>query len=118
MKIEAAKDIRRLTKTSQRCRRQLADAVKPLVCMLRVGDDDSVELSESALLALLNLAVKDEKYVIVTFFYLCGFLGSFVIKVNCGGFSQNFQRSNFLASFYLNCLCSAITWSFRGSFKI
>ncbi|KAJ6861440.1 hypothetical protein NC651_037506 [Populus alba x Populus x berolinensis] len=61
LKIEAAKDIRRLTKTSQRCRRQLADAVKPLVCMLRVGDDDSVELSESALLALLNLAVKDEK---------------------------------------------------------
>ncbi|KAJ6396461.1 hypothetical protein OIU77_021486 [Salix suchowensis] len=61
MKIEAAKEIRRLTKTSQRCRRQLADAVKPLVCMLRVGDDDSVELNESALLALLNLAVKDEK---------------------------------------------------------
>ncbi|KAJ6707414.1 U BOX DOMAIN-CONTAINING [Salix viminalis] len=61
MKIEAAKEIRRLTKTSQRCRRQLADAVKPLVWMLRVGDDDSVELNESALLALLNLAVKDEK---------------------------------------------------------
>lgn len=60
LKIEAAKEIRRLTKTSQRCRRQLADAVKPLVCMLRVGDDDSVE-NESALLALLNLAVKDEK---------------------------------------------------------
>ncbi|KAJ7000417.1 hypothetical protein D5086_008446 [Populus alba] len=59
LKIEAAKEIRRLTKTSQRCRRQLADAVKPLVCMLRVGDDDSVE-NESALLALLNLAVKDE----------------------------------------------------------
>ncbi|KAG6779095.1 hypothetical protein POTOM_015462 [Populus tomentosa] len=61
LKIEAAKEIRRLTKTSQRCRRQLADAVKPLVCMLRVGDDDSVE-NESALLALLNLAVKDETY--------------------------------------------------------
>ncbi|CAK7339050.1 unnamed protein product, partial [Dovyalis caffra] len=61
LKIEAAKEIRRLTKTSQRCRRQLACAVKPLVCMLRVGDDDSVESNESALLALLNLAVKDEK---------------------------------------------------------
>jgi vacuolar protein 8 len=70
LKIEAAKEIRRLTKTSQRCRRQLADAVKPLVCMLRVGDDDSVE-KESALLALLNLAVKDEKYVILIFLYLC-----------------------------------------------
>ncbi|KAG5227282.1 U-box domain-containing protein [Salix suchowensis] len=61
LKIEAAKEIRRLTKTSQRCRRQLADAVKPLVCMLRGGDDDSAELNESALSALLNLAVKDEK---------------------------------------------------------
>ncbi|KAJ6370903.1 hypothetical protein OIU77_001420, partial [Salix suchowensis] len=60
LKIEAAKEIRRLTKTSQRCRRQLADAVKPLVCMLRGGDDDTAELNESALSALLNLAVKDE----------------------------------------------------------
>ncbi|KAF7816451.1 U-box domain-containing protein 4 [Senna tora] len=57
-RLQAARDIRRLTKTSQRCRRQLAEAVGPLVSMLRV---DSPELLEPALLALLNLAVKDEK---------------------------------------------------------
>ncbi|OWM64393.1 U-box domain-containing protein 4 [Punica granatum] len=56
-KLQAAREIRRLTKTSQRCRRQLADAVRPLVSMLRL---DSPELNEAALLALLNLAVKDE----------------------------------------------------------
>ncbi|RDX89232.1 U-box domain-containing protein 4, partial [Mucuna pruriens] len=58
MRLQAARDIRRLTKTSQRCRRQLSEAVGPLVSMLRV---DSPESHEPALLALLNLAVKDEK---------------------------------------------------------
>ncbi|KAK8507812.1 hypothetical protein V6N13_140555 [Hibiscus sabdariffa] len=58
-KLQAAKEIRRLTKTSQRCRRLLADAVVPLVSMLRVDSPESHH--ESALLALLNLAVKDEK---------------------------------------------------------
>ncbi|EOY03979.1 hypothetical protein QUC31_017480 [Theobroma cacao] len=58
-KLQAAKEIRRLTKTSQRCRRLLADAVIPLVSMLRVDSPESYH--ESALLALLNLAVKDEK---------------------------------------------------------
>ncbi|XP_027336386.1 U-box domain-containing protein 4 [Abrus precatorius] len=58
LRLQAARDIRRLTKTSQRCRRQLAEAVGPLVSMLRV---DSAESHEHALLALLNLAVKDEK---------------------------------------------------------
>ncbi|XVE72194.1 hypothetical protein DITRI_Ditri11bG0019400 [Diplodiscus trichospermus] len=58
-KLLAAKEIRRLTKTSQRCRRLLADAVVPLVSMLRVDSPESHH--ESALLALLNLAVKDEK---------------------------------------------------------
>ncbi|GAB4827973.1 hypothetical protein Ancab_034858 [Ancistrocladus abbreviatus] len=57
-KIRAAQEIRRLTKTSQRCRRQLSPSIDPLVSMLRV---DSVHCNESALLALLNLAVKDEK---------------------------------------------------------
>ncbi|KAG9130907.1 hypothetical protein Leryth_006684 [Lithospermum erythrorhizon] len=57
-KLEAAKEIRRLTKTSQRYRRHFSKAVKPLVDMLR---SDSVEANEAALLALLNLAVKDEK---------------------------------------------------------
>ncbi|KAK3426361.1 hypothetical protein EUGRSUZ_F02829 [Eucalyptus grandis] len=56
-KLQAARDIRRLTKTSPAFRRQLADAVEPLVAMLRL---DSPELKDAALLALLNLAVKDE----------------------------------------------------------
>lgn len=58
-KLQAARDIRRLTKTSRRCRCQLAEAVGPLVSMLQA---DSLELNEAALLALLNLAVKDETY--------------------------------------------------------
>lgn len=58
LRIRAAQEIRRLTKTSQRCRRQLSPAVPQLVSMLRV---DSLASAESALLALLNLAVKDEK---------------------------------------------------------
>ncbi|KAK9272545.1 hypothetical protein L1049_002918 [Liquidambar formosana] len=58
LKLQAAREIRRLTKTSQRCRRQLAGAIKPLVSMLRL---DSLDCNEAALLALLNLAVKDEK---------------------------------------------------------
>ncbi|WCJ25251.1 ARM repeat superfamily protein [Euphorbia peplus] len=58
-KIEAAKEIRRLTKTSKRCRRHLADAIHPLVSMLRLLH--SPHCHASALLALLNLAVQDEK---------------------------------------------------------
>lgn len=65
LRLQAARDIRRLTKTSQRCRRQLSEAVGPLVSMLRV---DSPESHEPALLALLNLAVKDEKWVILFLF--------------------------------------------------
>ncbi|KAG7986116.1 hypothetical protein I3843_03G064700 [Carya illinoinensis] len=57
-KLLAAREIRRLTKTSHRCRRQLSQAVKPLVSMLRA---DYPGFHEPALLALLNLAVKDEK---------------------------------------------------------
>ncbi|KAL4582444.1 hypothetical protein LXL04_006993 [Taraxacum kok-saghyz] len=56
-KIQAAKEIRRLTKTSQRCRRQFSDAILPLVSMLQ---SPSVEAKAAALLALLNLAVQDE----------------------------------------------------------
>ncbi|KAK7300702.1 hypothetical protein RJT34_11550 [Clitoria ternatea] len=58
LRVQAARDIRRLTKTSHRCRRQLRQAVAPLVSMLRVH---SPEFHEPALLALLNLAVQDEK---------------------------------------------------------
>ncbi|KAK6152843.1 hypothetical protein DH2020_012482 [Rehmannia glutinosa] len=57
LRVQAAKDIRRLTKTSQRYRRHFSDAVGPLVDMLCFGSD---EASEAALAALLNLAVKDE----------------------------------------------------------
>ncbi|KAH7850748.1 hypothetical protein Vadar_002474 [Vaccinium darrowii] len=56
-KVQAAKEIRRLTKTSHRCRRHFSSAVKPLVDMLH---SDSDEATEASLLALLNLAVKDE----------------------------------------------------------
>ncbi|XP_061367904.1 U-box domain-containing protein 3-like [Gastrolobium bilobum] len=58
LRVQAARDIRRLTKTSRRCRRHLRQAIAPLVSMLRV---DSPESHEPALLALLNLAVQDEK---------------------------------------------------------
>ncbi|CAI9758433.1 unnamed protein product [Fraxinus pennsylvanica] len=56
-RVQAAAEIRRLTKTSQRYRRHFSGAVKPLVDMLF---DDSIEAKEAALAALLNLAVKDE----------------------------------------------------------
>lgn len=57
-RVQAAKDIRRLTKTSQRFRRHFFGAVGPLVDMLSCG---SAEANEAALAALLNLAVKDDK---------------------------------------------------------
>ncbi|KAL7231522.1 hypothetical protein ACSBR2_009716 [Camellia fascicularis] len=55
--IHAAQEIRRLTKTSHRFRRHFSSAVAPLVLMLR---SSSPSAAEAALLALLNLAVKDE----------------------------------------------------------
>lgn len=78
LKLEAAKEIRRLTKSSQRCRRQLAQAVVPLVQMLRAADE-SDSYYGSALLALLNLAVKDEKYVQIS--------GPFGVLINLWFFS-------------------------------
>ncbi|XP_008782362.1 U-box domain-containing protein 3 [Phoenix dactylifera] len=57
-RIQAARVIRRLTKTSSKHRRQLSGAVDPLVVMLRSGEPQS---GEAAILALLNLAVKDER---------------------------------------------------------
>ncbi|KAJ6853596.1 U-box domain-containing protein 4 isoform X1 [Iris pallida] len=56
-RLEAAREVRRLTRTSSNNRRRLAEAVEPIVAMLRSG---SAEDAEAALLALLNLAVKDE----------------------------------------------------------
>ncbi|XP_015068526.1 U-box domain-containing protein 4-like isoform X1 [Solanum pennellii] len=58
LKLQGARDIRRLTKSSLRYRRYFSDAIKPLVDMLR--NSESVEYNEAALLALLNLSVKDE----------------------------------------------------------
>lgn len=55
--VQAAKDIRRLTKTSQRHRRHFSAAIRPLVHMLCGG---SAHAKEAALAALLNLAVKDD----------------------------------------------------------
>ncbi|KAL0381452.1 UNVERIFIED_CONTAM: hypothetical protein Sangu_0209500 [Sesamum angustifolium] len=57
LRVQAAKDIRRLTKTSQRYRRHFSGAVGPLVDMLRCGCADA---NEAALAAILNLAVKDD----------------------------------------------------------
>ncbi|KAL0395886.1 UNVERIFIED_CONTAM: hypothetical protein Scaly_0037000 [Sesamum calycinum] len=57
LRVQAAKDIRRLTKTSQRYRRHFSGAVGPLVDMLHCGCADA---NEAALAAILNLAVKDD----------------------------------------------------------
>ncbi|KAI0524037.1 hypothetical protein KFK09_003401 [Dendrobium nobile] len=57
-RMDAAREVRRLTKTSARHRRHLAGTIEPLVVMLR---DENLECAEVAILALLNLAVKDER---------------------------------------------------------
>ncbi|XP_043696477.1 U-box domain-containing protein 4-like [Telopea speciosissima] len=56
-KIQAAREIRRFTKTSLKFRRHFSGAIEPLVAMLR---SDSPDCYEAALLAILNLAVRDE----------------------------------------------------------
>ncbi|XP_068642843.1 U-box domain-containing protein 4-like [Aristolochia californica] len=57
LKVEGAREIRRLTKTSSKHRRLFSDAIEPLVSMLQ---SENFDCNEAALLALLNLAVKDE----------------------------------------------------------
>lgn len=59
-RVRAAREIRRLTKTSAKSRAYLAAAgvIIPLVSMLK---STSAESKEAALLALLNLAVKNER---------------------------------------------------------
>ncbi|XP_058091775.1 U-box domain-containing protein 2-like [Magnolia sinica] len=57
-KIHAAKEIRRLTKTSSKHRRHFSGAIGSLVSMLQ---SDGLDCKESAILALLNLSVKDER---------------------------------------------------------
>lgn len=56
--VDAAREIRRLTKNSSNNRRHLSKTIEPLVLMLKSA---SVACSESALIALLNLAVRDER---------------------------------------------------------
>ncbi|RWW15530.1 hypothetical protein GW17_00020622 [Ensete ventricosum] len=58
-RIQAAREIRRMTKTSAKHRRYLSESIEPLVSMLRYG---SPECGEAAMLGLLNLAVRDERY--------------------------------------------------------
>ncbi|KAI5074637.1 hypothetical protein GOP47_0010598 [Adiantum capillus-veneris] len=60
VRLQAAREIRKLTKTSARSRVYLAaaGAITPLVSMLKVS---SAEVKEAALLALLNLAVRNER---------------------------------------------------------
>lgn len=58
-RIQAAREIRRLTKTSAKHRRYLSESIEPLVSMLRYGSPES---GEAAMLGLLNLAVRDERY--------------------------------------------------------
>jgi len=58
--VDAAREVRRLTRASARHRRKLAAAVEPLVAMLRAAAPGA---GEAALLALLNLAVRDERCV-------------------------------------------------------
>lgn len=60
-RVRTALEIRKLTKTSPKCRAYLAAAgvIVPLVAMLRPGND--AETRESAVLALLNLSVGNER---------------------------------------------------------
>ncbi|KAL9994595.1 putative armadillo-like helical protein [Helianthus debilis subsp. tardiflorus] len=86
-KIQAAKEIRRLTKTSHRFRRHFSDAIPPLVSMLRYP---SVESNAAALLALVNLAVQDEtnKISIVD----AGALEPIVTFLHMGNININMQE--------------------------
>ncbi|KMZ69452.1 U-box domain-containing protein [Zostera marina] len=58
-RLAMAREIRRLTKTSASNRRYLSDAIDPLVSMLQSGC--TFQSNEAVMLALLNLAVKDER---------------------------------------------------------
>lgn len=60
-RIQAAHEIRKLTKSSAKCRAYFAAAgvIIPLVSMLKSSSSD---VKEAALLALLNLAVRNERY--------------------------------------------------------
>jgi vacuolar protein 8 len=60
-KIEAAREIRRMIRKSSKTRSKLADTgvIQPLIFMLSSSNFDA---RHSSLLALLNLAVRNERY--------------------------------------------------------
>ncbi|KAG6436485.1 hypothetical protein SASPL_101385 [Salvia splendens] len=72
-RMEAAREIRRHTKTSQRYRRHFSVSIAPLVQMLCC---QSAEANVAALAALLNLAVKD----IFPEFWITGICGFQMLK--------------------------------------
>lgn len=59
-KIEAAREIRRMVRKSSKTRSKLADSgvIQPLIFML---SSSNIDARESSLLALLNLAVRNER---------------------------------------------------------
>ena len=65
-RVQAARDIRKLARSSVKARSVFAvdSVVGPLVAMLSSCERDE---GESALLALLNLAVRNERYVFLFF---------------------------------------------------
>jgi len=66
-KIEAAREIRRMVRKSSKTRSKIADAgvIQPLIFMLSSSNTDA---RQSSLLALLNLAVRNERYKDLFFF--------------------------------------------------
>jgi vacuolar protein 8 len=72
-KIEAAREIRRMVRKSSKTRSKIADAgvIQPLIFML---SSSNIDARQSSLLALLNLAVRNERYKDL-FFFLVSHLG-------------------------------------------
>jgi len=66
-KIEAAREIRRMVRKSSKTRSKIADAgvIQPLIFML---SSSNIDARQSSLLALLNLAVRNERYKDLFFF--------------------------------------------------
>jgi hypothetical protein len=73
-KIEAAREIRRMVRKSSKTRSKIADAgvIQPLIFML---SSSNIDARQSSLLALLNLAVRNERYKDLFFFLLVSHLG-------------------------------------------
>jgi hypothetical protein len=88
-RIAAAKEIRRLTRASPEHRRALSCAVGPLLHLLSISCASSTptqreeEEAAAAMLALLNLAVKDDKYVRIRFFPFIIHFYAHTFKARC-----------------------------------